>query len=65
MTHGQPFSPVAVVIDESGNLWQVGEVASVDLERMAEGGDNASLLALPQAQAPALKSLCKTLLMLS
>lgn len=49
LTHAQPLSPVAVVLHESGYLWQIGEVASVEIERMAEGGDNSSLLALPQA----------------
>jgi hypothetical protein len=49
LTHAQPFSPVAVVLHENGYLWQVGEVASVDIELMAEGGDNSRLIALPQA----------------
>jgi len=51
LTHGQPLSPVAVIAHESGYFWQIGEVASVELERMAEGGDNSSLIALPQALA--------------
>ncbi len=53
LTHAQPLSPVAVVLHETGYLWQVGEVASVDIEIMAEGGDNSRLLALPQALASA------------
>jgi hypothetical protein len=51
LTHAQPLSPVAVILHESGYLWQIGSVASVDLEVMAEGGDNSRLLNLPVAQA--------------
>ena len=53
LTHAQPLSPVAVILHESGYLWHVGEVASVDLEVMAEGGDNSRLLSLPFAAASA------------
>lgn len=53
MTNGQPFSPVAVVLHQEGNLWTLGESASVELETMAEGGDNSGLLDLPVAMASA------------
>jgi hypothetical protein len=46
LTNAQPLSPVAVVLHASGNLWTVGGVPSVELERMAEGGDNSGLLSL-------------------
>lgn len=45
MTAAQPLSPVAVVAHDSGNLWKVGEAASVALEVLAEGGDNSGVLA--------------------
>jgi len=51
LTHAQPLSPVATILHETGYLWQVGSVASVDLEIMAEGGDNSRLLNLPIAIA--------------
>lgn len=45
LTAGQPLSPTAVVLHKSGaTLFQVGEPASVELERIAEGGDPTSLL---------------------
>lgn len=46
LTHDQPLSPLAVVLHDSGNLWTIGGVPSVELERMAEGGDNSGLLSL-------------------
>jgi hypothetical protein len=49
LTNSQPLSPVAVVLHPSGNLWSVGDVPSVELEMMAEGGDNSGLLALGMA----------------
>lgn len=49
MTNSQPLSPVAVVLHASGDLWSVGGVPSVELEMMAEGGDNSGLLALGMA----------------
>jgi hypothetical protein len=51
LTNSQPLSPVAVVLHPSGNLWTVGGVPSVELERMAEGGDNSGLLTLGMASA--------------
>lgn len=51
LTNSQPLSPVAVVLHQSGNLWTVGGVPSVELERMAEGGDNSGLLQLGTVSA--------------
>jgi hypothetical protein len=53
LTNFQPLSPVAVVLHAEGNLWTVGESASVELETMAEGGDNSGLLGLSVAMATA------------
>ena len=44
LTHAQPMSPVAVVLHNEGQLWQIGESASNALEVMAESGDNSGLL---------------------
>ena len=41
LTAGQPMSPVLV---SSASLFSVGEVASLGLEKLAEGGDNTQLL---------------------
>ncbi|MBU3005922.1 spondin domain-containing protein [Paraglaciecola arctica] len=51
LTNAQPLSPVAVVLHANGHLFSVGEVPSVDLEKLAEGGMNAGLLALGEASA--------------
>ena len=53
LTNAQPLSPVAVVLHQEGNLFMVGEAASVELETMAEGGDNSALLALSVVEASA------------
>jgi len=46
MTNFQPLSPVGVVLHDSASFFTLGEKASVDLEKMAESGDNSGLLAL-------------------
>ena len=51
LTYGQPLSPVAVVLHDEGDFWQIGEAASVALETLAESGDNTSFLAQEQALA--------------
>lgn len=51
LTNSQPLSPAAVVLHADGYLFSVGEVPSVALEQMAEGGDNSGLLALGMAYA--------------
>lgn len=43
LTHAQPMSPIAVVLHSPGHLWQVGESATVALEKMAEAGDTSEL----------------------
>jgi hypothetical protein len=46
LTAGQPLSPTALVLHKSGlALFQIGMPASVELERIAEGGNPTSLLA--------------------
>jgi hypothetical protein len=51
LTTSQPLSPIAIVLHPSGYLWTVGGVPSVELEMMAEGGDNSGLLTLGMASA--------------
>lgn len=47
LTPNQPMSPLAVLThNNSFNLFEVGQSASVDLEYLAEGGSNIQLLAL-------------------
>ena len=46
LTNAQPLSPVAIIAHGSAySLFSVGTTATVGLEVMAEGGDNAQLLA--------------------
>ena len=50
LTAGQPLSPmVAVVHDDGFKLFALGETATVELERLAEGGESAPLAALAGA----------------
>lgn len=51
LTNAQPLSPIAIVLHQSGHLWTIGGVPSVELEMMAEGGDNSGLLALGMVSA--------------
>ena len=44
LTNAQPLSPPAVVLHGDDTLWQIGDVASVELERIAEGGDATDFL---------------------
>ncbi|MEM1187482.1 MAG: spondin domain-containing protein [Pseudomonadota bacterium] len=45
LTLGQPLSPLAVLIHDSGQaVFRIGETASAGLELLAEGGDNSGLL---------------------
>lgn len=46
LTHAQPFSPVAIVSHDEGQLWEIGQPASVALEKIAESGDSADLFQL-------------------
>jgi hypothetical protein len=50
LTAGQPFSPIAVIAHTEGYaVFTVGESATAGLELLAEGGDNADLLAEAEA----------------
>jgi len=52
MTAGQPLSPTALVVHGSGySLFSVGDMASEALEKLAEGGDNADLIAAADADS--------------
>ncbi|MDQ9092206.1 spondin domain-containing protein [Pseudoalteromonas haloplanktis] len=51
LTAGQPLSPIALIAHHEGNLWQIGQSASLALELMAEGGDNSELLTFTSAIA--------------
>lgn len=44
LTYSQPFSPISIVLHNEGQLWQIGESASVALEKLAESGDNSELI---------------------
>lgn len=46
LSHAQPLSPVAVVINSGTSLWSVGQSASTELEYLAEGGDNSFITGL-------------------
>jgi len=46
VSNNQPMSPLAVVVHKAGyQLFQAGQAASLGLEKLAEGGSNAELLA--------------------
>ncbi|PKG82480.1 hypothetical protein CXF85_13420 [Colwellia sp. 75C3] len=51
LTYAQPLSPVAVALHGDTKMWQVGQSASVALEKLAEGGDNADFIALTSNMA--------------
>jgi hypothetical protein len=44
LTNFQPLSPVAVVLHKEGRVFYLGGAPSLELERMAEGGDNSGIL---------------------
>lgn len=46
LTYAQPLSPIGIALHKEGNFWQLGETASVELETLAESGDNSGLLGL-------------------
>ncbi|MEL7296643.1 MAG: spondin domain-containing protein [Pseudomonadota bacterium] len=57
LTNAQPLSPVAVIAhDDQYRVFAVGTTATVGLESLAEGGDNADLLAEAGATALATAS---------
>lgn len=46
LSNGQPLTPLAVVLHENGYLpWSEGEVVTVGMEMLAEGGDPSAFLA--------------------
>ncbi|MFT5164154.1 MAG: hypothetical protein ACI9FJ_002755 [Alteromonadaceae bacterium] len=44
LTNAQPFSPLALVLHQSGEIWQIGQPASLMLETLAESGDNSGVI---------------------
>ena len=67
LTYAQPLSPVAVSLHGDAQMWQVGQAASIALEKLAEGGDNTDFIALENnlaattAQGPTLPGTSVTL----
>ena len=51
LTYAQPMSPIAVVLHNEGQLWKLGEMASIELENLAESGDNSMVMALSMVLA--------------
>lgn len=50
LTNGQPMSPVAMVLHTSGyTAFETGAMASLGIEKLAEGGDSTDLIADAQA----------------
>ena len=50
LTAGQPFSPVTLVVHDTGySTFEVGGMATDGLEMLAEGGDNSAFLSEAQA----------------
>ncbi len=44
LTNFQPLSPLALVLHETGQIWQIGQSASTMLENLAESGDNSGVM---------------------
>lgn len=53
LTNAQPLSPVAVVLHNEGNLFELGASATVAFENLAESGDNTEVLAADMVLAGA------------
>lgn len=52
ITNGQPFSPTAIIVHQAEySVFTIGSPATVGLETLAEGGDNAELIAEADADA--------------
>lgn len=57
LTANQPISPMAVVLHTNGyTIASLGSAASISLEKLAEGGDNAPLLSEAAANTSVLAS---------
>ena len=46
LTYAQPLSPIAIALHDEGKMWQVGQPASIALEKLAEGGNNSDFMSL-------------------
>lgn len=58
LTHNQPLSPPVYLFHTSEyRPWQLGEVASVAIEKLAESGDSADLLTGAEAEPTVLSAL--------
>lgn len=58
LTAAQPFSPIGLVVHDSGySAFEIGEGASEGLEVLAEGGDNAMFLADADADPAVISTL--------
>jgi len=44
LTNGQPISPPALLLHDSGEIWSVGSPASNALELLAESGDSSEII---------------------
>ncbi|GLS89361.1 hypothetical protein GCM10007916_04280 [Psychromonas marina] len=44
LTNAQPFSPLTVLLHDTGDVWNIGDSASDALESLAESGDNSTLM---------------------
>jgi len=53
LTNGQPLSPLAVTLHGDSKMWMLGEMASEAIEKIAEGGDSADLMAMSDTLASA------------
>ncbi|MDN4502764.1 spondin domain-containing protein [Alteromonadaceae bacterium BrNp21-10] len=53
LTHAHPLSPLAVILHQNDGFWAIGEMASPELEMLAESGDNSQLIAMADAMVSA------------
>jgi len=44
LTNAQPLSPIAAILHSTGEIWQLGEMASAELESLAESGDHSGVM---------------------
>jgi hypothetical protein len=44
LSNAQPFSPLTVMLHDTGEVWGVGDSASDALEQIAESGNNSALM---------------------
>ena len=58
LTNAQPLSPIAVIAHRTGySAFSIGAAATTELEEMAEGGDNSSLLAAADGDAAVISTM--------